>query len=219
MSSGRLVSRKLGGAGAPAALTSITFVDSATSTSSTITIPAAAQAGDVAILFDYAQASSGIPTDIVPTGWTGIITATSAQLRSRISYKILAAGEPGTSVTGLDGDVEDKVMLVFRGNIAATAVSAEDWALECTSANPSSQTVNASTLGTAPLVVLGMAAHTAATAAFSTASPAFDATVLNSDSDIIAGYKIYNSGPADHSVDMNDLGSFNALGSGFLELT
>jgi hypothetical protein len=224
MSSGRLVSSKLGGARA-AGLTTISFVASATSTSHTITIPASAQAGDVAILFDAAVSTEAIPGDVVPTGWTGIITATNLPNdgnRVRISYKILAGGDAGASVTSMDGTVaDDQVMLVFRGNIAATAVSAEDWEAQATQNNPASQTVNASTEGTRPLVVFGMTHIHNGTAAFSTQSPAFAATVANSDNDLLVGYTIYNSADAlsDHTVDMNDLGTYQALASGFLELS
>jgi hypothetical protein len=206
-------------------VTSISFVTSAANDNSvTITIPASAQVGDVAVLFDVAEnTTSCIPADVIPTDWTGIITGSYVNtsggngVRCRISRKILTSGDPGTTITGLNGSLyEDKVMLVFRGNVAVSTVNDIDWALEGTSSNPAAQTVNASTLGTAPLVVLGMAQARDSTAAFSTASPAFDATILNTDSDMRAGYKIYNSSPADHTIDMNDL-SDNFLGSGLLE--
>jgi hypothetical protein len=201
----------------------LSFVASANSASNTITIPASAQAGDVAILFDFAvRGQATEPTDVVPTGWTGIITHTFSVAgptsgRARISYKILAGGDPGASVTGMNSDVEDKVMLVFRGSQAISAVNAAGWDLVTGTGNPSSQTVAASG-GAAPLVVFGMADVNNGTAAFSTASPAFDATVANSDADMLAGYKIYNSAPADHTIDHNHTGS-NALGSGYLELS
>lgn len=200
------------------AVSPVKFVASATSIAGTITIPAGAQPGDVAILFDVALNASIVPTDVVPTNWTGIITDTDSggnPRRVRISYKILAAGEPGASVTGMDDTNDDKVMLVFRGNAPITTVSAEDWAAQATTADPSAQTVNASGQLT-PLVVFGMS-FTGTTAAFSTASPAFDATVAASGDDLLVGYKIYNTAPADHTIDMADLTN-NILASGFLEV-
>jgi hypothetical protein len=200
---------------------SLVLVDSAQSSATTITIPATAQAGDVAILFDVAinpTLNATPPTDVVPTGWTGIITESGSITRARISRKILAAGEPGSSITGMNGlSSDDKVMLVFRNTSAITAVSAEDWAVEITTGNPASQTVNASGQ-TAPLIVFGMAFISGGTGAFSTQSPSFDATITGADEDILLGYKIYESSPANHTVDMNDLGNINVLASGFLEV-
>jgi hypothetical protein len=216
MSSGRLVSSKLGGP--KEAAPTLSFVASATSTSNTITIPASSQAGDVAILFDDAFGGS-TPSDVVPTGWTGIITEIrSGAARVRISYKILQSGDPGASISGLNSDVEDKVMLVFRLSTGPiTTVSAEDWAVQLVATGtPSDQTVNASTDGTAPLVVFGMALATGSTAAFT--SPAFDATVANSDLDLLVGYKIYNSAPQDHLVASGN-STNGGLASGFLELS
>src|SRR5688500_2808804 len=179
--------------------TPITFVASATSALATIVIPATAQAGDVAILFDGAHndAAQSV-TDVIPTGWTGIVTdfvvtGGSSGARGRISYKILAAGEEGDTITGMNTSTEDKVMFVFRAGSPIVAVSAEDWVMDAIVTDPAAQTVNASTLGTAPLIVFGMSYEDNATAAFTTASPAFDATVANADGNIIAGYKIYNS--------------------------
>ena len=197
-----------------AALTTLTFIDSAIANVSTITIPATAAGGDVAILFDNV-ADTGTPTDVVPTGWTGIVTATLGAIRLRVSYKILVSGDGGDSIAAMDGDLaNDKVMFVFRGNVAITGVTPSIWLSEVTGGNPSLQTVSASGHAV-PLLVLAMAAVTTGTGAFSTASPAFNATVLDLGSNIIAGYKIYNSSPANHSIDMNDIGS-NSLASGYL---
>jgi hypothetical protein len=208
--------QKRAAAGAGGALT-LSFLGSAESIASTITIPAGVQDGDVAILFDAASGSSD--TNGVPSGWTGAIVQGPISSESvQISYKILASSDASASITGLDGLGWDKVMLVFRGSSAISAVSSEDWALELTAGDPSSQTVNASGQ-TAPLVVFGVARVNSGTAAFSTASPAFDGMVANSDADMLVGYKIYNAAPADHSIDMGDIATRVALGSGFLEMS
>jgi hypothetical protein len=202
---------------APPGVGPITFVDSAGSSSSaTITIPATAQGGDVAILFDINN-TGGAGADVVPTGWTGIIGDFDGVVtwRLRISYKILAPGDEGDSITGLSSANSDKIMFVFRGGTSITAVSAEDWVSDITSDNPASQTVNASGQ-TVPLIVFGMSGVSINDPAFSTESPAFDDTVTQGD--LLAGYKIYNSSPADHTIDMNDV-SVNLLASGFLELS
>jgi hypothetical protein len=201
----------------------VSFVDSATSTSSTVTIPAGASIGDLAVLFDDGSNSSGAPAEVVPTGFTQIGASLSiggvGGSRSVVSYKILAAGEPGSSITGVNGDLRNqKVILVFHSNLSAfVSATPSTWNGELTSGNPALQTVSASGQA-APLLVLGQAYVTTATpASFSTASPAFDATVGTTNS-LLAGYKIYNSSPADHSIDQDDLGSGNTPRSGYVLL-
>ncbi len=205
------------------AITTITFVASAGANAATITIPAGAQAGDVAVLFDLAHSTSvaAAPTSVTPANWTLIKEtneAVSRGSRAITSYKILAAGEPGSSVTGMNDDREDKVMLVFRGNVAVVTVTPSVWNGESTDGDPASQSVAASG-GAAPLVVLGCAGDDNSNASFATASPAFDGTGTATDLDAIMGYKIYNSAPADHTIDMADLGSNNALHSGYLQFS
>ena len=188
---------------------------SASSTTSTIVIPAAAAIGDLAVLFDYAE-GSGLPTDVVPTNWTGLVTATVDNFRIRCSRKVLVGGDPGATITGMNGSVgNDKVMLVFRPSSAIATVTPSTWLAEVTLGNPASQAISASGQAV-PIIVFGCAAINGGTAAFSTASPAFDAEVAKAQADIIAGYKIYNSGPANHTIDMNDLGDSNGLASGYL---
>src|SRR3990167_4739618 len=79
-------------------VTSITFVASAVANAATIVIPAGAQAGDVAVLCDYAHFTGGTtaPTTVVPTDWTSLVNSleeVSQGTRHISSYKIL--GEIG----------------------------------------------------------------------------------------------------------------------------
>lgn len=201
-----------------------TFVASATSTGTTITIPATAQPGDLAVLFNAIGASS--VTAAVPTGFTSIIDTSllgglGGDNRSIASYKRLVTGEPNSVITGMtggDAGFRTMIMLVFRpiGRIAVVTIPA--WTGQATDGNPTLQTVVALGLPV-PLIVFGLAwAFTAGTVAFSTASPAFDATVTldGGSAYLIVGYKIYNSAPADHSIDKNDDGSGNTLQSGLI---
>lgn len=204
------------------AITSITHVaDTSSAGLGTITISASAQAGDVAVFSDFTtNTNNGTPPTAVNPGseWTLIQDTTLSDTngyRMSTYYRILDSGDPGSTITGMDDNREDKVMSVFRGNVAVVTVTPSTWNEEATMGNPASQSVLASG-GTAPLVVIGVAAVDSGTAAFSTSSPAFDATVANSDTDIILGYKIYDSSPADHTIDMNDLGAGNTLQSGWL---
>lgn len=198
---------------------SLVYVDVATSSADTITIPAGALAGDVAILADYATNSTASePTLVTPTGWTsdgeiGFISATTGS-RMDVSHKILVGGDPGASITGMAGtEDEQKIMFVFRpaGGTIAT-VTGNDYAEEATDANPASQTANASA-GAAPIIVIGAGGNRGGAPAFSTASPAFDSTTTVDPGTpaLIAGYKVYNSAPLDHDIDVNDLGNNNIL--------
>ena len=59
---------QLSGFGGSGRVSSAPFVNSASSTGASITIPADAREGDIAILFDLAQNSSGFPTLVTPAG-------------------------------------------------------------------------------------------------------------------------------------------------------
>ena len=206
----------------PGSVSSITFHASATADATTITIPATVQDGDFAVLFDFAGGSSA-PSDVTPSGWTsnanlaGLISG-GLSWRSRISYRILTAALAGTSVTGMasGGSTAAKVMLVFRPNVAASTLTLGDPATGATSGNPASQTLTSGS-GAAPLVALGFAAAYNNSPTFSTASPAFGGEVA-SGTVTRAGYKIYNSSPSNHTVDMNDLGTNNVLSTLYLEV-
>lgn len=214
----------LTGFGAGNSATTSYLSGEATSNSHTITIPSTSAEDDLALLFDFGwNSSTSAVTDVVPTGWTGVLTAADTsggkQARVRISYKILAGGDPGSSVTGINDTNDAKVMLVFAGPISS--VTPQDLASFCDSSNPSAQTANASG-GSPALIVFGCHGYSYSTgAAFSTASPAFDETVIEPvTSDLIAGYKYYASGPQDHTID-GPGGSNRAvcLASGYLEVS
>jgi hypothetical protein len=199
-------------------VTTLTFVDSATSTGTTITIPAGAQEGDIAVLADFQVTGSG-PTLVTPTNWTNIVDTANAFSLLATSYRELPSGAGGTNVTGMTvagGEVCSKVMLVFRPDSSASAITPSAFNEETTGGNPAEQTVSASGQAV-PLIVLGiLAAENTTNPAFSTASPAFDDTVPSND--LRFGYKIYNSSPADHTIDMADLSAGNFLQSGYIRV-
>lgn len=194
-------------------LTSISLFSSTfANNTATITWPGSLQAGDAAVLMD-GSVTFGAQTAIFPAGFTTIVNASTGagtEPRSIVSSRVLDGSESGT-ITGMTGLSSGKLLLIFRGNIPITSVTPSTWNSEATSGNPSSQVVSAPTT---PGVVFGFAF---AGSSFSTASPAFDATqaFAGSGSDAIGGYKIYNSSPAAHTIDMNDFGS-NILISGSL---
>jgi len=196
-----------------AGFSSLAFVDSATSTASTITIPAGASIGDVAVLFDYAYRGGSPPTLVTPTDWTSIGEDNQTTARINMSYKILGTGEPGSSITGMNGATSNnKVMFVFSGSISSITPGGVN--VEATSGNPASQSCTAAS-GTAPLVVCACCGTTGGGMDFTTESPALTSKVLGGF--LRAGYIIYNSSQANHTFDMADEGSRNVLGSFYLQ--
>lgn len=138
----------------PPRVAPLQFIDSASTTdSNTITIPSSALAGDVAVLFD-----SAVEAPATPTGWTSI-TSTSDTFDLSVSYKILASGDPGSTVTGIVETATSytlKQMLVFRfpTSISSVSISSLNNSGMITGI-PSAQTINTVSAGT-PVVAIGM---------------------------------------------------------------
>ena len=214
------------GSGAGGALT-FSFVASATSEDSTITIPASAIAGDFAILFDAAEGQGASISSVVPAGWTSIVDTFAASgsrsIRSLVSYrKLVAAG--GGSITGMNADGETKIMLVFRPSSSISSTVVSTWNAEMTSGDPASQTVSASGVAT-PLIVFAFATKGetgTALPAFTTETPAMtNVTKFGTayDPEVRLGYTIYNSSPSNQSIDIGDNGAMNGLQSGYVRFT
>lgn len=209
-------------------VSSLTFRAAANgSASDTCSLPTGSAIGDLAVLFDMAKNdSTTIPTEVTPSGWTQALASTglsqgaiSGSMRQVVSYKVLTNADiTAGSVTGMTANDRVKRMLAFIPDASITTVTPGSWNQELTSGDPASQTVTASGQQT-PLVVFGMIFDNNAAPAFSTESPAFDATGTVTDGcGIRVGYKVYNSSPSNHSVDMNDEGGGNALVSGYLRV-
>jgi hypothetical protein len=196
------------------------FLASATSSAATITIPASAAAGDLAVLFDGAQNSSGTPTTVVPSGFTSIGNVNggtaSFLLRAICSYRVLGAAEGGTSITGMDGTLSDnKIMLVFRPGSGSFSITASTPNGEATAGDPATQTVLAAA-GTPPLIVFGYYRCSAALSGDSF-SPTADSAVTNG-AGATARYKYYETAPSDVTIDLADGGVSNALQSFYLKV-
>ena len=104
----------------------VNFVTSTTSQTSTITIPATAAAGDIAILVDYGYlTSTTAPTAVTPTNWTSITTTsntTSPAQRINVSYKTLIAGDPGSTITGINTTSMRKTMIIYRPTLTPNTI-------------------------------------------------------------------------------------------------
>lgn len=231
---GMKIPRRGRGASAP---TTLTFIASATADGNNNhpVVPATAAEGDVAVLFQYISAASAFTgSDLIPTDWLAIPNTfgSGADLHTyayRHVYKVLTASDPGATVTTMNtGGVNAanaRIIFVFRPDTPITSVifsrdasnESLDWNKQVTSGDPASQFTEMTNL-IYPGVFLGVAAAFG-TVTFGTASPAFDAQVVGSSNDMRAGYKVYNSAAADHTVDIVDLGnSANHLASGYMRV-
>jgi hypothetical protein len=198
-----------------------TFVGSCQSTGTTLDFSALSagsiQANDVALYIDYAGAENP-PTAVTPSGFTNVINTSGESepgARAMASWKKLAGSEG--SVTGMSASTgggssdNNKIGLVFRPSIDFTTLTfSTPQNSGIINTNPAAITVDPSA-ETIPVVLIGIGAVYQGTVTFSTASPAFDAEINLSDNDMRVGYKIYNSSPLSHSIDINDLGSANWL--------
>lgn len=221
-----LLMTQLCGFMAGGALTAITQVLSATSTATTITAPSGIQAGDLIVLLDRAEGDpfGGVPASAVPTDFNTITdvnmtTASVEGIRTILSYKLANGTEGSSSLTGMAGTGRvDKALLVFRGDKAASTITVASANGQATNGNPTAQNVTASS-GIAPLVVIGgyTSEDTIPGVSPRTMSPAKDGEV-NPNTSLYLAWKIYNSSPADVSVDMDDEDE-NSLVSCYIQMS
>lgn len=192
------------------------FVTSGVATNNaTIAIPALAAAGDLAVLLDSARnAASVIPTKVIPTNWTEAADVTGSGVttnrgRSTISYKVLAAGDLGGNITGMDDAAEGKIILIFRPSGAAiSGVTLSTPTGEVTGGDPAQQTI---AMAAAAVPVIGVAQWYGSQAVDPrAATPEMAAEVANGTVHF-AKYSVYNSAPADHVINMDDDGNLNGL--------
>lgn len=192
----------------------LAYVDYVASGTDTITIPAAAAAGDLAILYDLARSIASAPTLVTPSGWTTLSALQRSPVSAVLSYKILAAGEPGSTITGMNGNIADvKTLVVLRATPALAGVTVTDINEQATTGNPNAQTIEA--LTSYPYVVYGVCGGRDALPAWASAwySDTWWAAYQR------VGYRIYNAAGASCSVDCNDSGTGTFLHSCALVVT
>lgn len=134
------------------------FISTTISTTNTITIPNFTVANDIAFLFDSASnASTTIPTSVTPSGWTSILSSSVSSTssgRTNVSYKQLVAGDANTSITGMNGGTNRKILIIVRPTQPTLSTNSLTFTLSTpgsqatTGANPSNQTISMSTLNT-----------------------------------------------------------------------
>jgi hypothetical protein len=121
------------------AVTSMTYVNAAFTSSNTanITLSASAQTGDIAILYDVTLTTTN---NTVPSGWTQIVNQTTTGIRTIVSYRILTAGQAGTTITGTATNSR-KFIAVYRGNIPINTATVTVRGQQATTGTPSSQSL------------------------------------------------------------------------------
>jgi hypothetical protein len=204
-------------------LTSIAQQASASASSgTTITWPAVA-AGDIAVLFDVAANASGFPTAVTPTGFTNMCNVTGSSLqRAMMHFKLCDGTETGT-LTCMNGAlVNRRSMVTFRGTPAITSAThggAQNGSIGDT--NPGGFTI-ASGSGVAPLIVV--AGYYAAAAVDPRTFTVGGIAAKDGEISFISNFeyqawKIYLSGPADVTIDMDDEGNRNTIQGAYISVS
>lgn len=186
-----------------------------------ITIPAEAQVGDIAVLLSYCRglASTG---GNAPAGWTKITDLTqgssSTGIRALAAYKVLVSGDPGSTITGLiyGGQAEAQHVRIYRkydpGNVGS-GVQVSTPSAQGTTGTPTNQTIaNASDFTGYVAIAMYSGSGTVSVRGFTPA-----ATTENSmaASTFFVKTKVYTAEDthAAITVSMSDTGSNNILQS------
>lgn len=202
---------------------SITLQATNTSVDTTsITIPETAAAGDIAVLFSYCRglASTGGGT---PAGWTGISDLTQGSsltgIRALAAYKVLAAGEPGSSVTGLlfGGQEEIQHIRIYRptgsnGGAAISTPTIQGKILSSSDGSMTNQTVGVLSTLTG-YVVLAMYNVSSGSPSY-TFTPAQDTQDTLGGGELVIRTKVYTAEDlkSSHTINMNySGGQINAI--------
>jgi hypothetical protein len=197
---------------------SFTFVSALTNQLSTsVTIPADSQTGDLAVLFDMSTST----TLVVPSGWTSINSVSTTGIRTTYSYRYLTAGQPGTSVTGMGGTTR-KVMLIFRPSAAPATTNVTSNGSQATTATPTNQSVGLLSINK-PNIVFAVHAKTLSTTptlGWSQTGGTFSTYSAVSTSGIYVRYQINNVGssPQNLTISMSDAGT-NTMQLGHITFT
>lgn len=216
-------------AGFMPALTSVSFYNSATdpgNATGSLSLPVGVRSGDVVILIARDEyTSSPAPSVGLPSGYTQIGTFEIGWSRYIYSWRVLSSGE--TTIPEYTNSPNPKahttrIAFVFRPNFTPKAVSSSGFQSEATNNNPASQVI-ASGSGSTPLVAIATWCNDNGLAVSPrTSSPSMDGEVAfpgGNGNWFYAGYKIYNSSPANITVDMDDEGFENNLASFYVSFT
>lgn len=211
----------------------ITQQSSATSTTSSITIPSGTNGKDILIMGVRMQGADGSNADPVastPSGWTLIKSVTlstgttpTVDSSSAVYWKY-AAGTFGSGSSDASASVTPWAtytpggiaMYTFRCDISPTTVTSFSVNGVDQQTNPASQTVAGSS-NSAPMIIIGWygvngdGTVTVDPRTFTVSGSAAKDGEINPRTNMYMAYKVYNSSPADVAIDMDDEGNHNTL--------
>lgn len=213
----------MGGGGMSLSL--VATAQNETNTVSSITIPAGAAIGDLAVFVNMCRSGEAVPALVTPAGWTVLLNeSVGGYLRTTVHAKKLASGEPGSSITGMTtsggNEIRSKYVMVFTVGSPIASFATGTWGYQSTSGDPTPQTVPTGTSGS-PAVVFGFSGTTTLNAAnpFSTFASDAEVAIGGFNGAARFGYKIVNT-PADVVVDRADIaGTTNVLFSGYVSVS
>lgn len=194
----------------------ITFFNSSSSSTTTITIPSSVQSGDLGIIFNLAISIGAAPGNVTPSGFTAAGTSQTSTggglgVRWSMWYKVLDGTE--TTLTGMSGNAgQGATVAVFRKSSGTwgTPGSVQNQAA-LPAGTVTSKTV---TVGTAPMFVIGALGGASGAPAF---SPAQNADIELST--LVQGaYIIYNTGGSNVLIDSTDFSTTYSIGAFYVEL-
>lgn len=206
------------------------FIDSATATSGTLTLPAAIDAGDLLVIAHVTWDGSGggtfsAPTLVTPSGFTNKFneaypSADPARFNHRvvISCKIADGSEDGASVNVVSSGARDRsVCLQFRpsfsissiGNITLGGTVVDNSGPD--NPGPITSTITGVKTPSIALAISGDFDSDSNSVNLGTQSPTFDGSVTPSFQAFSVHYRVENSGPVVQTIDMGDRGNYNYL--------
>jgi len=174
----------------------LTFVASAAAVSQFVPKPTGIQEGDLLAVFEW---MSPVTTPVVPSGFASIEDTGVFSINVHSMLKVVDASDVANSIEGTNATVDRKLSFLFRPNDAIETVSVADKSEQAVSSGAvSDQAVLAASRST-PVLVFGAAGQVAASPPVAvSSSPPFDLVEVVAGQ-LAAGFKLYNSAPADHA--------------------
>jgi hypothetical protein len=179
---------------------------------------ASSVAGDLVIMFCRGADETG---DVTPPDWVVANMQTSGTVRAKMMAGVLTATDISNGyVAGVKGTTRTQgILTTLRPAIPITSLAWFDTDGQITTGNPASQAIAAS-VGDAPLVVAAAMFSSGAIdpRTWTGGTPTEYQQASGTGLGIWLLHQIFNSSPADITVDMDDEGSTNVLLSGYLEV-
>jgi hypothetical protein len=203
-------------------------------TTSPMTVPATAAAGDFAIWHHAGINALSLPgATTIDASWTEVTPAggtTGSFMRSRIHYKILSTTDPGATYAVQNGNAGvGWNIAVFRTSKPIASITAVRQTSQATNADPTQQTITISAV-TAPLIAWGFACAASANNITPTLSARLTEPAGTSPGPWITAYgalnftaggNAFSSGntSSNQTIDSNDVSNDNHLHSGYYSFT